>query len=113
MDQLSDNEIAERLNLDEDTVRKIIVLVVLLSPCSWIHKTVIAEENKSKITIPPIVAQTYGPGNTIIMWHDTNDDGIPDYKATYIFKEGRLHIIQSINKKDIKWKQANEVYIHQ
>jgi hypothetical protein len=77
------------------------------------HKTAIAEEHKSKRTIPPIVAQTYGPGNTIIMWHDTNDDGIFDYKATYIFKGGRLHIIQYVNRTDIKWKQSNEVYIHQ
>jgi hypothetical protein len=93
-------------------VKKIILLLVFLLLWIWIDKTAIAEVHEPAITIPPIVAQTYGPGNTIIMWHDTNDDGIPEYKATYIFKGGRLHIIKYIFKKDFKWKQSNEVYIN-
>lgn len=43
--------------------------------------------------LPTTIAQTYGSAGTIIMWHDTNADGNPDYKATYVFKDGRLHQI--------------------
>jgi hypothetical protein len=25
------------------------------------------------------------------MWHDIDNDGQADYKATYIFKDGKLH----------------------
>lgn len=45
-----------------------------------------SDETKSENMLPPIVAQTYGPAGTIIMWHDTDDDGNPDHKATYNFK---------------------------
>ena len=55
-----------------------------------------SEETKSESMLPPTVAQTYGPAGTIIMWHDTNDDGNPDYKATYIFKDGRLLLIDKV-----------------
>jgi hypothetical protein len=47
--------------------------------------------------IPPVVAQAFGPGNTIVMWHDTNDDGNPDFKATYIFINGKLQLVQKIS----------------
>lgn len=41
--------------------------------------------------LPAVVAQSAGQANTVIMWHDVNDDGKADYKAAYVFKNGRLH----------------------
>ena len=56
-----------------------------------------AKEPELREPIPPVVAQAYGPGNTIVMWHDTNDDGNADYKATYIFIDGKLHLVKKIS----------------
>jgi len=46
--------------------------------------------------LPAIVAQACGQANTVIMWHDINDDQRPDYKATYVFKDGKLHQLKKI-----------------
>jgi len=54
-----------------------------------------AKEVQPAKTLPAIVAQSCGQANTVIMWNDTNDDGKADYKATYIFKDGKL---QQLNK---------------
>ena len=52
-------------------------------------------------TLPPVVAQTYGMAGTIIMWHTIDGDSKADYKATYIFKDGRLYqISQSLASQD-------------
>lgn len=65
--------------------------------CLWlciVVSTVASNEKRESVkTLPPTVAQTYGPAGTIMMWHDTNDDGNPDYRATYVFKSGRMHLI--------------------
>ena len=45
--------------------------------------------------LPVIVAQATGQANTVIMWHDINDDGEADYKVAYVFKNGRLHQLSS------------------
>ena len=67
-------------------MKKILILFVCLSLFIVIATKVLVEETESVEILPPTVGQTYGPGNTIIMWHDIDDDGHPDYKATYIFK---------------------------
>ena len=51
-------------------------------------------EEQPVITLPPIIAQASGPAFTIIFWHDVDDDGIPDYKAIYAFKDGRLQLLE-------------------
>ena len=73
-------------------MKNAIVAIVCLTV--WIVgvTAVSSKEVESVKTLPPIVAQTYGTAGTIIMWH-TTDDGKADYKATYIFKDGRLHQI--------------------
>ena len=48
-----------------------------------------------KIPANNLPAQSCGQANTVIMWHDINDDGKADYKATYVFKEGKLHRLDS------------------
>ena len=74
-------------------MKKAIVVFACLSLFVISEKTALSEKTESTKTLPPTVAQTYGPADTIIMWHDTNADGNPDYKATYVFKDGRLHQI--------------------
>ena len=74
-------------------MKKIAIIIVVLA-LSSIGQEIFAEELESAKMLPPIVAQTYGPGQTVIMWHDTNNDGKPEFKATYIFKDGRLYLIE-------------------
>ncbi len=74
-------------------MKKAIVAFACLSLFIISEKAALSEKTESIKTLPPTVAQTYGPAGTIIMWHDTNADGNPDYKTTYIFKDGRLHQI--------------------
>lgn len=57
---------------------------------------VFAKETNSEKTLPPIVAQFCGQANTVTMWHDINNDGQADYKATYVFKDGQLHRLNKI-----------------
>jgi hypothetical protein len=52
---------------------------------------VFAEESKTTVTLPLIIRQMCGQANTIVMWHDIDDDGKADYKATYVFKDGKLN----------------------
>ena len=52
---------------------------------------VFAQRIKSANILPAVVAQYCGQANTIIMWHDIDNDGQADYKATYVFKDGKLH----------------------
>ena len=54
---------------------------------------VFAEKTKSAATLPPVIAQVCGQANTVIMWHDFDNDGEADYKATYVFRDGKLHQI--------------------
>ncbi len=72
-------------------MKKLFVLFACLT--FWMVNAVgvFAEETKSAGTLPAIVAQSCGQANTIIMWHDIDNDGQADYKATYVFKDGRLH----------------------
>jgi len=77
---------------------KISVLpIVFLVSCIVLTNGAFAKEPELREPIPPVVAQAYGPGNTIVMWHDTNDDGNADYKATYIFIDGKLHLVKKIS----------------
>jgi hypothetical protein len=52
---------------------------------------VFAGKTESAATLPPVIAQVCGQANTVIMWHDIDNDGQADYKATYVFKDGKLH----------------------
>jgi hypothetical protein len=72
-------------------MKKLIVLLICLTFCMVSAVGVFAEKTKPAGTLPPIVAQSCGLANTVIMWHDTNNDGQADYKATYVFKDGKLH----------------------
>jgi len=72
-------------------MKKFIVLLICLTVCMVSAVGVFAKETKPAGTLPAIVAQSCGQANTVIMWHDINDDGKADYKATYVFKEGKLH----------------------
>jgi hypothetical protein len=73
-------------------------IVVFL--CLWLFiigaNSASGKDVASVKTLPPIVAQTYGFAGTIIMWHDIDGDGKADYKATYIFKEGRLRQVSKV-----------------
>ena len=72
-------------------MKKLFVLLVCLTFWMVNGVGVFAKETKSAGTLPAIVAQSCGQANTVIMWHDINDDGKADYKATYVFKDGKLH----------------------
>ena len=52
--------------------------------------TASGKEAESVRTLPPVVAQTYGMAGTIIMWHTIDGDSQADFKATYVFKDGKL-----------------------
>jgi len=52
---------------------------------------IFAVEIQPAKTLPVVVAQSIGHANTVIMWHDINDDGEADYKIAYVFKNGRLY----------------------
>ena len=59
--------------------------------------------------LPAIVAQSAGQANTVIMWHDINDDGKADFMASYVFKNGRLHLLGKIQTHPAKSvRQLNE-----
>lgn len=59
--------------------------------------------------LPAIVAQSAGQANTVVMWHDINDDGIADFKASYVFKNGKLHLLGKIQTPPAKSvRQLNE-----
>ena len=77
-------------------MRFLSVLITVLVICIHSGSGIFAEEIQPTKMLPPTVAQAYGPGNTIIMWHDTNDDGLADFKAIYVFKDGRLVLIEKI-----------------
>ena len=82
-------------------MKKTIVVFVCLALCIVAAGTVSGKETESVKTLPPIVAQTYGMAGTIIMWHTIDGDSKADYKATYIFKNGRLYqISQSLASQD-------------
>jgi hypothetical protein len=72
-------------------MKKLFVLFVCLTFCIVSADGVFAEKTKPANTLPPVVAQACGQANTVIMWHDIDNDGQADYKATYIFKDGKLH----------------------
>ena len=72
-------------------MRKLTVWFICLTFCMVNGAGVFAKETEPTVTLPAIVAQSCGQANTVIMWHDINDDGKADYKATYVFKEGKLH----------------------
>jgi len=71
-------------------MRKLIVWFICLT--FWLVNgvAVFAKETEPAVMLPAIVAQSCGQANTVIMWHDINDDGKADYKATYVFKKGKL-----------------------
>jgi hypothetical protein len=52
---------------------------------------VLSKEPDPVKTLPAVVAQVAGQANTVTIWHDIDDDGQADYKATYVFKDGKLH----------------------
>ena len=72
-------------------MKKLFVLLVCLTFCMVNGVGVFAEETKPAKMLPAIVAQSCGQANTVIMWHDIDNDGQADYKATYVFKDGKLH----------------------
>jgi len=72
-------------------MKKLIVLLVCLTFCVVNGVGVFAKETKPAELLPAVVAQSACQANTVTMWHDTNDDGKADYKATYVFKDGKLH----------------------
>lgn len=82
-------------------MKKTIVTFVCVALCIIAASTVSGKEAESVKTLPPVVAQTYGMAGTIIMWHTIDGDGEADYKATYIFKDGRLcQISQTVALQD-------------
>ena len=72
-------------------MNKLFVLVVCLTFCMVGAGEVCAEKTQSAAALPPVIAQVCGQANTVIMWHDIDDDGQADYKATYVFKDRKLH----------------------
>jgi hypothetical protein len=78
-------------------MKKNVLSCVFLVSCIVLAKGTFAKEPEPLESIPPVVAQAYGPGNTILMWHDTNDDGNADYKATYVFIDGTLQLVKKIS----------------
>ena len=67
------------------------IFLLILAFCLIGTGIVRAEESAASEMMHPIVGQMRGQANTVIMWHDTNDDGQADYRATYVFKAGKLH----------------------
>ncbi len=72
-------------------MKKLFLLFVCLTVCMDSATGVLSKEPDTVKMLPAIVAQSCGQANTIIMWHDIDNDGQADYKATYVFKDGRLH----------------------
>ena len=75
-------------------MKKVFVIRVSLTFGVLFEAVVFAKETNSVKSLPAIVAQSCGQANTVTMWHDINDDGKADYKATYLFKDGKLHRLQ-------------------
>lgn len=72
-------------------MKKRLVLFVCLTVCLVGAGGVFAKRDISATTLPPVIAQVCGQANTVVMWHDINDDGKADYKVAYVFKNGRLY----------------------
>ena len=82
-------------------LKKSIAAFIGWTLCSIATGTVFGTETESVRTLPPVVAQSYGMAGTIIMWHTIDGDVKADYKATYVFKEGRLiQISQTVALQD-------------
>ena len=82
-------------------MKKTIFALLCLLLCVSGIQTVSGKEAESVKTLPPVVAQTYGMAGTIIMWHTIDGDGNADYKATYVFKDGKLiQISQTVASQD-------------
>ena len=82
-------------------MKKTIVAFACLAIGVVFAGTASGNEAESVRSLPPVVAQTYGMAGTIIMWHTTDGDEKADYKATYVFKDGRLHqISQTVASQD-------------
>jgi hypothetical protein len=74
--------------------KKLTILVCLLLLSAGADRIFASEMQPAK-TLPVVVAQSIGHANTVIMWHDINDDGKADYKTAYVFKNGRLYQLSS------------------
>ena len=78
--------------------KSLILLACLLSGVVGVGGA-FAKEIQPVTFLPAVVAQSAGQANTVIMWHDINDDGKADYKAAYVFKNGKLHRLSKIQTK--------------
>ena len=72
-------------------MKKLFVLFFGLTVCIASAGGVFAEKSKSAAALAPVIAQICGQANSVTMWHDIDNDGQADYKATYVFKDGKLH----------------------
>ena len=72
-------------------MKKLLVLFVCLTFCMVGAGGVFAEKTKPAEALAPVIAQFCGQANTVTMWHDIDNDGQADYKATYVFRDGKLH----------------------
>jgi len=72
-------------------MKKLFVSFACLAFCCVGAADVLSKEPEAVKMLPAVVAQVAGQANTVIMWHDINDDGKADFKATYVFKDGKLH----------------------
>jgi hypothetical protein len=72
-------------------MKKTIMAFACLVLCIAAAVTASGKEIEPVTTLPPVVAQTHGMAGTIIMWHTIDGDEKADYKAIYIFRDGRLH----------------------
>lgn len=52
---------------------------------------IFAKDVQPAKTLPVVIAQSVGQANTVVMWHDIDNDGKADYKAAYVFENGKLH----------------------
>ncbi len=88
--------------------KSLILLACLLSGVVGVGGA-FAKEIQPVTFLPAVVAQSAGQANTVIMWHDINDDGKADYKAAYVFKNGKLHRLSKIQIPGIdSVRQINE-----
>ena len=71
-------------------MKKLWVLFIVLTLGMVYADGIGAEKTDSTEALPPVVAQICGQANTVIMWHDIDNDGQADYKALYVFKDGKL-----------------------
>ena len=72
--------------------KSLILLACVVAGIAWAGGTLAKEIQPVKF-LPAVVAQSAGQANTVIMWHDINDDGKADFKAAYVFKNGKLHLL--------------------